>query len=159
MVVHGGGPQIDQMLASMGVVSERIQGLRVTDEKTMDVVEMVLAGKLNQEIVSLIGGHGGRAIGLSGKDDAFMLAERVTKMQTKSGAWVDPGRVGQVKEVRADILKQLVAGGFIPGDRTGRGRCPRRLSQCQRGLCRWQSGRGAKGREACTHDGHRRRLR
>ncbi|MBI2395359.1 MAG: acetylglutamate kinase [Deltaproteobacteria bacterium] len=72
VVVHGGGPQIDQMLAAMGVVSERIEGLRVTDDRTMEVVEMVLGGKLNQEIVSLVCQHGGRAVGLSGKDDGFM---------------------------------------------------------------------------------------
>lgn len=114
VVVHGGGPQIDAMLASMGVVSERIKGLRVTDERTMEVVEMVLGGKINQEIVSLIGRHGGRAVGLTGKDDACVRAERVELMRTKSGAMVDPGRVGRVLEVRPDVLKKLVDGGFIP---------------------------------------------
>jgi acetylglutamate kinase len=114
VVVHGGGPQIDQMLAQMGVVSERIQGLRVTDERTMDVVEMVLGGKINQEIVALVCRHGGRAVGLSGKDDAFMRAERVTEMRTKSGALVDPGRVGAIRHVNPEVVRQLVAGGFIP---------------------------------------------
>jgi acetylglutamate kinase len=114
IVVHGGGPQIDQMLAAMGVVSERIAGLRVTDERTMDVVEMVLGGKVNQEIVSLVCNHGGRAVGLSGKDDAFMRAVRVTEMRTKSGAMVDPGRVGAITRVNPEIVHQLVAGGFIP---------------------------------------------
>jgi acetylglutamate kinase len=114
VVVHGGGPQIDQMLAQMGVVSERIQGLRVTDERTMDVVEMVLGGKINQEIVALVCRHGGRAVGLSGKDDAFMLADRVTEMRTKSGALVDPGRVGAIRHVNPEVVRQLVAGGFIP---------------------------------------------
>lgn len=114
VVVHGGGPQIDQMLAAMGVVSERIQGLRVTDERTMDVVEMVLGGKVNQEIVSLVCNHGGRAVGLSGKDDAFMRAVRVTEMRTKSGALVDPGRVGAITQVNPEIVTQLIAGGFIP---------------------------------------------
>jgi acetylglutamate kinase len=98
VVVHGGGPQIDDVLASMGVVSERLDGLRVTDERTMEVVEMVLGGKVNQEIVSLIGSHGGRAVGLTGKDDAFLRAEKVDKMKTKSGKWVDPGRVGAVAD-------------------------------------------------------------
>ena len=86
VVVHGGGPQIDQTLKSLGVVSERLDGLRVTDEHTMEVVEMVLGGKLNQEIVSHIAGHGGRAIGLTGKDDGFIRAQKVDKMKTKSGA-------------------------------------------------------------------------
>ena len=114
VVVHGGGPQIDQMLAAMGVVSERIDGLRVTDDKTMEVVEMVLGGRLNQEIVSLICQHGGRAIGLSGKDDSFMHARKVAEMRTKKGALVDPGRVGDVDRVNPDILLKLMAGGFIP---------------------------------------------
>ncbi|MDH3846038.1 MAG: acetylglutamate kinase, partial [Myxococcales bacterium] len=77
VVVHGGGPQIDDVLKSMGVESERLHGLRVTDDHTMEVVEMVLGGKINQEIVSLIAGHGGRAVGLTGKDDAFLRAEKV----------------------------------------------------------------------------------
>jgi len=114
IVVHGGGPQIDAMLGQMGVVSERIDGLRVTDERTMDVVEMVLAGRVNKEIVSLVCHHGGRAVGLCGKDDAFLRCERVALMRTKSGREVDPGRVGRVVEVRTEVLEQLVAGGFIP---------------------------------------------
>jgi len=114
VVVHGGGPQIDETLKSLGVVSERLEGLRVTDEHTMEVVEMVLGGKLNQEIVSLIAGHGGRAIGLTGKDDGFIRATKVDKMQTKSGKWVDPGRVGAVTQVNPDIVRRLVYDGFIP---------------------------------------------
>ncbi len=114
IVVHGGGPQIDDMLKSLGVVSERLDGLRVTDDHTMEVVEMVLGGKLNQEIVSLIAGHGGRAIGLTGKDDGFLRAKKVEKMKTKSGHWVDPGRVGAVTQVNPDIIRRLVADGFIP---------------------------------------------
>jgi acetylglutamate kinase len=114
VVVHGGGPQIDEMLKTMGVVSERIDGLRVTDERTMAVVEMVLGGKVNQEIVSLISNHGGRAVGLSGKDDAFMSARKVDRMRTKKGVEVDPGRVGAMTRVNPDILNKLMAGGFIP---------------------------------------------
>ncbi|MGB5701815.1 MAG: acetylglutamate kinase [Polyangiales bacterium] len=114
VVVHGGGPQIDETLTSLGVVSERLDGLRVTDQHTMEVVEMVLGGKLNQEIVSLIAGHGGRAIGLTGKDDGFIRAKKVDKMKTKSGQWVDPGRVGAVTQVNPDILRRLVNDGFIP---------------------------------------------
>ncbi|MFO0691936.1 MAG: acetylglutamate kinase [Polyangiales bacterium] len=114
IVVHGGGPQIDAMLAAMGVVSEKLDGLRVTDDKTMDVVEMVLGGKLNQEIVSLINNHGGRAVGLNGRDDAFIRATRMTEMKTKSGKLVDPGRVGAVKHVNPDVLHRLIHAGFIP---------------------------------------------
>ncbi len=114
VVVHGGGPQIDQMLATMGVVSERIDGLRVTDDRTMEVVEMVLAGRLNKEIVSLICGHGGRAVGLSGKDDGFLRARKVDRMRTKKGVEVDPGRVGEVHGVDPTVVHQLMSGGFIP---------------------------------------------
>jgi acetylglutamate kinase len=114
VVVHGGGPQIDEMLKSLGVVSERLDGLRVTDDHTMEVVEMVLGGKINQEIVSLIARHGGRAVGLTGKDDAFLRGNKVDKMKTKSGKWVDPGRVGAVSQVNPDVVRRLVADGFIP---------------------------------------------
>lgn len=114
VVVHGGGPQIDDMLKSMGVVSERVEGLRVTDERTMDVVEMVLGGKLNQEIVSLICSHGGRAVGVSGKDDGCIQAERVKSMKTKSGKTVDPGRVGHVTRVNPELIDRLVETNFIP---------------------------------------------
>lgn len=114
VVVHGGGPQIDDTLASLGVVSERIDGLRVTDDETMDVVEMVLGGKINAQIVSLIGTHGGRAVGLTGKDDAFLRAERVLRMRTKAGREVDPGRVGAVRHVNPEVVLRLVEAGFIP---------------------------------------------
>lgn len=114
VVIHGGGPQIDDLLRTMGVVSERIDGLRVTDERTMEIVEMVLGGKINQEIVSLICQHGGHAVGLSGKDDGFILADKVDQMRTKAGRLVDPGRVGAVREVRPRIIQQLVQSGFIP---------------------------------------------
>lgn len=114
IVVHGGGPQIDQLLRTMGVESERIDGLRVTDERTMEVVEMVLGGKINQDIVSLICKHGGHAVGLSGKDDGFLQADKVQAMRTKAGRMVDPGRVGAVREVRPRVVRQLMQGGFIP---------------------------------------------
>ena len=114
IVVHGGGPQIDELLATLGVVSDRIDGLRVTDERTMEVVEMVLGGKINQAIVSLVCRHGGRAVGLSGKDDGFLVAEKVDEMRTKTGRLVDPGRVGRVVEVRPKVVTALVAAGFGP---------------------------------------------
>ncbi|MGB5813071.1 MAG: acetylglutamate kinase [Polyangiales bacterium] len=114
VVVHGGGPQIDDVLRSMGVTSDRLDGLRVTDDHTMEIVEMVLGGKINQEIVSLISGHGGRAVGLTGKDDSFLRAKKVDKMKTKRGKWVDPGRVGSVTQVNPEIVRRLVDDGFIP---------------------------------------------
>jgi acetylglutamate kinase len=114
IVVHGGGPQIDDKLTALGVTSERVDGLRVTDDATMEIVEMVLGGTVNQEIVSLIGTHGGRAVGLTGKDDGFLRAERVTSMRTRSGKDVDPGRVGEIKNVNPDVVRRLVDGGFIP---------------------------------------------
>ena len=114
VVVHGGGPQIDAMLAAMGIVSERIDGLRVTDDRTMEVVEMVLGGKLNQEIVSLISKHGGKAIGLTGKDANFLRGKRIERMLTKKGTEVDPGRVGSIVAVDADVLSKIVNAGFVP---------------------------------------------
>jgi acetylglutamate kinase len=114
IVVHGGGPQIDALLTRMGSRSERVDGLRITDDHTMEVVEMVLGGKVNQDIVSLIGEVGGRAVGLTGKDDRFLLAERVDRMTTRSGQEVDPGRVGRVVRVEPRIVRQLLEGGFVP---------------------------------------------
>jgi acetylglutamate kinase len=113
IVVHGGGPQIDEVLRGLGIVPRRVEGLRVTDDATMDVVEMVLAGRINKQLVSLIGRHGGRAVGLSGIDDGLLLAERLPPVQTKSGP-VDTGRVGSIREVRPAVLSVLVAAGFIP---------------------------------------------
>lgn len=114
VVVHGGGPQIDETLAEFGVVSERVEGLRVTDDRTMKVVEMVLGAQINQEIVSLIGKHGGRAVGLTGRDDGCVRATKVERMTTRSGKEVDPGRVGAVTSVKPDVIHRLVEGGFIP---------------------------------------------
>lgn len=114
VVVHGGGPQIDKELAALGVVSERIDGLRVTDERTMEIVEMVLSGRVNHAIVALINRQGGRAVGLNGHDDRLLLAKKVAEMRTKAGRLVDPGRVGAVQEVRADLLRHLVDMSYIP---------------------------------------------
>lgn len=114
VVVHGGGPQIDEMLSVLGSRTERIDGLRVTDDETMRVVEMVLGARINQEIVSLVCGHGGRAVGVTGRDDGFLVARKVDRMRTKSGREVDPGRVGEVTSVDPKLLRDLVAGGFIP---------------------------------------------
>jgi acetylglutamate kinase len=118
VVVHGGGPQINAALERMGVGSSFVSGLRVTDDATMDVVEMVLAGQINQEIVALICLQGGRAVGLSGKDDAFIRARKLAGVVARdsqgSERVVDPGRVGEVTEVVPDLLEQLVRSGFVP---------------------------------------------
>src|SRR4051812_12067953 len=112
VVVHGGGPQINTALEKMGVGSTFVSGLRVTDEATMDVVEMVLGGQVNQEIVGLICNEGGRAVGLSGKDDSFMRAERLTAVKQRGQAGdttvVDPGRVGEIRHINPEILDNLM---------------------------------------------------
>ncbi|MDH5673517.1 MAG: acetylglutamate kinase [Myxococcales bacterium] len=114
VVVHGGGPQIDAQLGRLGIESERVEGLRVTDDRTMEVVEMVLGGTINKEIVSLIGRNGGRAVGLSGVDDRFLQARRLEPVQTSSGARIDTGRVGRIEAVRPQVLHALIEGGLIP---------------------------------------------
>jgi acetylglutamate kinase len=113
VIVHGGGPQIDALLRELGITPHKVEGLRVTDDRTMEVVEMVLGGKINKSIVSLLGRHGGRAVGLSGIDDGLLLAEKLPPVQTKSGT-VDTGRVGDIREVRPAVLTALIAGGFTP---------------------------------------------
>jgi acetylglutamate kinase len=113
VVVHGGGPQIDELLRELKIEPRRVEGLRVTDDRTMEVVEMVLAGKINKHIVSLIGQQGGRAVGLSGIDDGLLLAKKIPPVQTKSGP-VDTGRVGEIVEVRPAVLTALISAGFIP---------------------------------------------
>lgn len=114
VVVHGGGPQISDMLKRLDVKSRFVNGLRVTDEATMQVVEMILAGSTNQDIVHLIGQHGGRAVGLTGKDDRFILAEKIPMQRDRDGTMVDMGRVGDVRSVNPDVLIELTRGGFIP---------------------------------------------
>jgi len=113
IVVHGGGPQIDQTLRALGITPHKVEGLRVTDDRTMEVVEMVLAGRINKQIVSLIGQQGGRAVGISGIDDGLLLARKAAPVQTKSGP-VDTGRVGEIREVRTNVVTALVGAGFIP---------------------------------------------
>jgi len=118
VVVHGGGPQINQTLKRLGIESKFSGGLRVTDDATMDVVEMVLGGAINQDIVGNICKYGGRAVGLSGKDDQFMRAERANPIQSKAddGTMVDVdlGRVGEISRVSSGLLDRLVRDGFIP---------------------------------------------
>ncbi|MEN9579268.1 MAG: hypothetical protein RJA70_2277 [Pseudomonadota bacterium] len=118
VVVHGGGPQINQTLKRMGIQSRFSGGLRVTDDETMNVVEQVLSGGVNSEIVGLICGQGGRAIGLSGRDDSFMRGRRLGVVDGKdehgNPIEVDLGRVGEVSEVKPQLIDELCASGFLP---------------------------------------------
>lgn len=108
IVVHGGGPEINAMVDRMGMETTRVQGYRVTDAATMEVVEMVLSGKTNKSIVQDINSFGGNAIGLSGKDGHLL---RVTKYQPDG---IDIGFVGEVAEVRPQVIRDLVAAGYLP---------------------------------------------
>ena len=112
IVVHGGGPQINQMLDRLQIKSHFIDGLRVTDAATMEVVEMVLAGSTNKHIVSAINAAGGKAVGLSGRDANLLIATK-QKMQ-KNGEEIDLGFVGDPKTVDPHVLKTLAQGGMIP---------------------------------------------
>jgi acetylglutamate kinase len=109
VVVHGGGPDINEFLKKIGKVSEFVNGLRVTDEETIDVVQMVLAGKVNKEIVSLIDKNGGKAIGLCGIDANLLKAK---KLQMPNG--VDIGYVGDIVDVNDEIIQHCLNGGYIP---------------------------------------------
>ena len=112
VVVHGGGPQIAEMLDRLQIKSSFVDGLRITDAATVEVVEMVLAGKTNKQIVSAITEAGGSGLGLSGKDAGLILANRV--QMVKNGQPVDLGFVGDPQEVDADVLRRLAQAGFIP---------------------------------------------
>jgi len=118
VVVHGGGPQIGGYLKKLGKESHFIQGMRVTDQETMDIVEMVLVGKVNKEIVGLINQHGGKAVGLSGKDGSLIRAEKyllsAEKAKDTPPEIIDLGLVGKVKEINASLITGLVKDGFIP---------------------------------------------
>ena len=115
VVVHGGGPQLDQLLTRLGKKGEFVQGMRVTDDETMDVVEMVLGGLVNKDIVTLLNQHGGRAIGLTGKDGSFIRARKllVTSAE-KSDELIDLGQVGEVESIDPQIVSLLETGEFIP---------------------------------------------
>jgi len=118
VIVHGGGPQIARVLERMGIESSFVQGMRVTDQDTMDVVEMVLVGKVNKNIVNLINLHGGNAVGLSGKDGRLLEAEKLLMYDTPKAdrppEIIDVGKVGRVAAVNPTILQRLDEGGFIP---------------------------------------------
>jgi acetylglutamate kinase len=113
VVVHGGGPQINQMLERVGKQGEFVQGMRVTDAETMDVVEMVLGGQVNKEIVSLINLHGGKAVGLTGKDSHFIKAHKLV-LRDEANEVVDIGQVGEVESIDPGLVSILCAQDFIP---------------------------------------------
>ncbi len=118
VVVHGGGPQIGEFLEKLNIPTKFVGGMRVTDKETMNVVEMVLVGKVNKEIVKLINSHGGNAVGLSGKDGNLIVAEKINSEQylteVKAPEIIDLGYVGKVKKVNPEILKNLIDSKFIP---------------------------------------------
>ena len=118
VIVHGGGPQIGNLLARIGKESQFIQGMRVTDQETMDVVEMVLGGLVNKEIVHLINRHGGKAVGLSGKDGGMISARKLALRPTSEGSLpseiIDIGHVGEVTGINAELVSLLDTGDFIP---------------------------------------------
>ena len=113
VIVHGGGPQIGALMKRLGKEPQFVGGMRVTDAETVEIVEMVLVGKINKEIVGLINFHGGKAVGLSGKDGSLILARRRLH-RLPSGEEVDIGLVGEVEHVNPEPIKLLEDHGFIP---------------------------------------------
>ncbi len=118
IVVHGGGPQIGELLKKLAIEPRFVDGMRVTDQQTMDVVEMVLVGKVNKEIVSLINRNGGRAVGLSGKDGQLITAKKMTYLKRRGDDQppeiIDMGLVGEITSIDSRALKVLAEGDFIP---------------------------------------------
>jgi len=115
VVVHGGGPQIEQMLARLGMKGEFVQGMRVTDRATMDVVEMVLGGQVNKEVVELINQAGGKAVGLTGQDGGFIRAKKLMlPNKDEPEQMLDIGQVGEIESIDPQVISVLEAGGFIP---------------------------------------------
>jgi len=115
VVVHGGGPQIEQLLKQLGIRSEFVQGMRVTDAATMDVVEMVLGGAVNKDIVTMINQAGGRAVGLTGQDGAFIRARKLLMpSRDKPSELLDIGQVGEIESIDPGVIDSLEQGGFIP---------------------------------------------
>ena len=116
IVVHGGGPQIGALLEKLNIPTRFVDGMRVTDAATMDVVEMVLGGLVNQEIVSLLNQHGGRAVGITGKDGSLIEARKLklSRSDPTPSEIIDIGHVGEVQAVNAKVLDTLTHAGFIP---------------------------------------------
>jgi acetylglutamate kinase len=115
VVVHGGGPQIESLLARVGKKGEFIQGMRVTDAETMEIVEMVLGGQVNKDVVNLINHAGGKAVGLTGKDGSFIRARKLL-LPNKDNAelLIDVGQVGEIVQIDPSLIGHLESGGFIP---------------------------------------------
>jgi acetylglutamate kinase len=118
VIVHGGGPQIGKVLDQMGKKTEFVEGMRVTDGETMDVVEMVLVGKVNREIVGLINHHGGKAVGLSGKDGQLILAKKMSLYKRRENGNppdpIDIGMVGEVEAINPSVILAMEEKHFIP---------------------------------------------
>ena len=117
VIVHGGGPQINETLKRYGIVSEFVRGMRVTDSETMGVVEMVLVGQVNKEVVGYLNQHGGKAVGLCGKDGSLLLAKKLLQevpAENGSVEQVDIGYVGDVIKVNTDLIRVLEQGGYLP---------------------------------------------
>jgi acetylglutamate kinase len=115
VIVHGGGPQIEDMLRRVGKKGEFIQGMRVTDAETMELVEMVLGGQVNKEIVNLINQAGGKAVGLTGKDGRFIRAKKLMmESMDKPGEVIDIGQVGEITQIDPSLISFLDSGDFIP---------------------------------------------
>ncbi len=115
VVVHGGGPQIEALLKRIGKTGEFVQGMRVTDAETMDVVEMVLGGAVNKDIVTLINQAGGKAVGLTGQDGGFIRAKKLMLQdKDRPKQLLDIGQVGEIDSIDPQVISVLEAGGFIP---------------------------------------------
>ncbi len=118
VIVHGGGPQIGNLLERIGIQSEFVEGVRVTDSETMDVVEMVLGGLINKQIVNLISRHGGKAVGLTGKDGQLIQAKKialqVNSPEANASEIIDMGHTGEVESVNPSVVAMLDDGDFIP---------------------------------------------
>ncbi len=118
VVVHGGGPQIGKLLERIGKETRFVEGMRVTDSETMDVVEMVLGGLVNKEIVNLVNRHGGNAVGLTGKDGRLIQARKLTMTRSRpeldAPEIIDIGHVGEVADIDTGVLEHLARGDFIP---------------------------------------------
>lgn len=114
IVVHGGGPQVGSILEKIGKESTFVNGMRITDSETMDVVEMVLGGLVNKEIVNLIHQHGGHSIGLTGKDGSLITAKKLTNNITQTSEIIDLGHVGEVDQIDISVIELLLKGDFIP---------------------------------------------